>query len=67
MRAEEIREMRERLGLTQEKLAHVLGVSFGTINRWENSVCIPSPLAMERLKQLEKKKGSDERSAVCEQ
>jgi len=31
-----VRELRKRLGLTQEKFAARLGVTFPTVNRWEN-------------------------------
>jgi putative transcriptional regulator len=31
-----VRELRERAGLTQEQFAARLGVTFPTINRWEN-------------------------------
>jgi transcriptional regulator with XRE-family HTH domain len=34
--SEIIREVRKQLGITQEDLAHALGVSFATGNRWEN-------------------------------
>lgn len=47
-----IREMRERTGLTQEKFAAKLGVTFPTINRWENGRARPSPLAMEKIEAL---------------
>jgi len=47
-----IRELRTRLGLTQEKFAARLGVSFPTINRWENGRSIPSPLALQRIEQI---------------
>jgi len=47
-----IRELRERTGLTQEKFAAKLGVTFPTINRWENSRAKPSPLAIQRIKEL---------------
>ena len=47
-----IRELRGRLGLTQEKLAARLGVSFPTINRWENGRSVPSPLAIQRVEQI---------------
>ena len=39
-----VREMRTRLGLSQEKLATKLGVSFATINRWENGRTKPSSM-----------------------
>lgn len=47
-----VRQLRERLGLTQEKFAARLGVSFPTINRWENARSIPSPLALQRIEQI---------------
>lgn len=47
-----IRELRARLGLTQEKFAARLGVSFPTINRWENGRSVPSPLALQRVEQI---------------
>lgn len=47
-----IREIRGRLGLTQEKFAAKLGVTLPTINRWENGRTRPSPLAMQRLREL---------------
>lgn len=47
-----IRLMRERLGLTQEKLAARLGVAFPTVNRWENGHTQPSPLALKQIEAL---------------
>jgi putative transcriptional regulator len=47
-----IRELRERTGLTQEKFAAKLGVTFPTINRWENGRARPSPLAMQKIEEL---------------
>jgi len=47
-----VREVRERTGLTQEKLAAKLGVTFPTVNRWEHGRTKPSPLAMQRIKEL---------------
>jgi len=44
-----IRELRKQTGLTQEKFAAKLGVTFPTINRWENGRSKPSPLAMQRI------------------
>ena len=52
MNATEIKEIRERLHLTQEALAHLLGVSFQTINRWERGLFKPSKLALDKIKQL---------------
>jgi DNA-binding transcriptional regulator YiaG len=40
-----VKDIRRQLGLSQEELAHVLGVSFATVNRWENGKTAPSKLA----------------------
>ncbi|MEG2013573.1 MAG: helix-turn-helix transcriptional regulator [Anaerovoracaceae bacterium] len=42
--AERIKKVRIELKLSQEDLAHKLGVSFATINRWENGSYNPSRL-----------------------
>jgi DNA-binding transcriptional regulator YiaG len=47
-----IRELRQTLKLTQEKFAAQLGVSFPTINRWENGHARPSPLALRQIDTL---------------
>ena len=46
---ERIRQLRGRLGLTQVELAERLGVSFATVNRWENGQTKPSPLAWSHI------------------
>ena len=43
--AEKVKFVRTKLKLSQEDLAHELGVSFATINRWENGSYNPSRLA----------------------
>ncbi|RLB93762.1 MAG: transcriptional regulator [Deltaproteobacteria bacterium] len=40
-----VKEVRKQLGISQEELAHKLGVSFATINRWENGKTMPFKLA----------------------
>ncbi len=40
-----VKEVRKQLGISQEDLAHALGVSFATVNRWENAKTSPSKLA----------------------
>lgn len=54
-----IREVRGRLGLTQEKFAARLGVTLPTINRWENGRTKPSPLAIQTLRELITSMGED--------
>ncbi|RLB95960.1 MAG: transcriptional regulator [Deltaproteobacteria bacterium] len=53
-----VRELRNRTGLTQEKFAARLGVTFPTINRWENGRARPSPLAMEKIEALLRSMGA---------
>jgi transcriptional regulator with XRE-family HTH domain len=47
-----VHELRGRIGLTQEKFAARLGVTFPTINRWENGHARPSPLALRQIENL---------------
>ncbi|MFH0781690.1 MAG: helix-turn-helix domain-containing protein [Pseudomonadota bacterium] len=47
---EQIKEIRRQLGLSQEELAHALGVSFATVNRWENGKTMPSKLALTQFR-----------------
>lgn len=46
---EQIKRLRARMGLTQVSLAERLGVSFPTVNRWENGKSKPSQLSWNRL------------------
>ncbi|GMW03144.1 MAG: hypothetical protein AMXMBFR84_42790 [Candidatus Hydrogenedentota bacterium] len=62
--AEEIKRLRARLGLTQVSLAERLGVSFPTVNRWENGKSEPSQLSWNRLRQIAEE--FDEPSHVAE-
>ena len=48
-----IRGLRTTLGLTQEQFAAKIGVTFSTVNRWENGKGKPSPLAMLRIQELQ--------------
>ena len=45
MFANQVKNVRTQLEMSQKKLANALGVSFATINRWENSRNEPSQLA----------------------
>ncbi|MCC5609745.1 helix-turn-helix domain-containing protein [Nostoc sp. CHAB 5834] len=46
-----IRELRLLTGLTQEQFAAALGVTYPTINRWENGRSKPSPMAIKLIEQ----------------
>src|SRR5208282_1861573 len=50
---ERIRGLRARVGLTQTQLADLLGVSFASVNRWENGQSRPSALAWRRISAAE--------------
>lgn len=50
-----IRELRRNLNMTQENFAHEIGVTFATVNRWENGRTQPNKVAQKVLKQLERK------------
>lgn len=47
-----IREIRLLTCLTQEQFAARLGVTYSTVNRWENSRSSPSPVAMKLVENL---------------
>lgn len=44
-----IRRLRGTLCLTQIQFAELMGVSFASVNRWENGQSRPSPLAWQRI------------------
>ncbi len=47
-----IRDMRNRLSMTQEEFAPALGITVSTVNRWENGHSAPSKLARATLSRL---------------
>ncbi len=53
-----VKDLRSRLKLTQEQFAAKVGVTWSTVNRWENGRGKPSPLAMRQIDEL--RKGHDE-------
>ncbi|MGB7441962.1 MAG: helix-turn-helix transcriptional regulator [Coleofasciculaceae cyanobacterium] len=46
-----VRELRYLTKMTQEEFAHLLGVSYPTVSRWENGHAHPSPLAIHKIEQ----------------
>ncbi len=48
-----VKDLRGRLGLTQAQMAERVGVSFATVNRWENSQSRPGRLAWRGIVDLE--------------
>jgi superfamily II DNA or RNA helicase/DNA-binding XRE family transcriptional regulator len=47
-----IKRIRARLGLTQQALAERLGISFATVNRWENGQTKPSRFFWAQIERL---------------
>lgn len=50
--AKMVKNLRSKLGLTQEQFAAKVGVTFSTVNRWENGRGKPSPLALLQIEKL---------------
>jgi len=48
-----VRRLRERMGLTQEQFAREVGVTFSTVNLWENGRRRPQPYLLKRLLEME--------------
>ncbi len=44
-----VRALRRSMKMTQEEFAHELGITVGTVNRWENGRFRPSKLARATL------------------
>jgi len=62
-----VRELRQTLKLTQEQFAVQLGVSFPTINRWENGHANPSRLALKQIATLLSELSTSTDAALQEQ
>ena len=58
-----VKSVRERLGLTQVQFAARIGVSFATVNRWENGQTKPARLAWRQVLDLEVELSSPGRDA----
>jgi putative transcriptional regulator len=56
-----VKELRARLRLTQEQFAQKVGVTYSTVNHWENGKRTPQPFLVRRL--LELKEELDEQNA----
>ncbi len=38
---QQLKKVRQKLGWSEEKCAHFLGVTYGTLNRWERGESLP--------------------------
>jgi transcriptional regulator with XRE-family HTH domain len=50
--SEKVKTVRKIMGLSQEKLAQLLNVSFSTVNRWEQGKSLPSYTATQKFEEL---------------
>ncbi|MGE0483483.1 MAG: helicase-related protein [Gammaproteobacteria bacterium] len=55
MKPEQIRNLRKSMSLTQQQFAELLGVSFVTLNRWENGQSKPSAMGLSKLRGLDRR------------
>ena len=55
-----VRNLRQRLGMTQEEFARRIQVTLSTVNRWENGHAAPSHLAWRAIEDLAKRQGADD-------
>lgn len=55
-----VKGLRARLRLTQEQFAQKVGVTYSTVNHWENGKRMPQPFLVRRLLELKQEhaKGS---------
>jgi transcriptional regulator with XRE-family HTH domain len=47
-----VKDLRARLNLTQEQFAKEVGVTFSTVNQWENGRRRPQPFLLNRLLEM---------------
>ena len=48
-----VKDLRKRLNLTQEQFAKEVGVTFSTVNQWENGRRRPQPFLLNRLLEMQ--------------
>ena len=52
MWAEEVKALRKKLGMSQQKFAEEVGVSISTIGRWESGIGKPLPIFVEKINEI---------------
>lgn len=60
-----VRETRQRLNLSQAKFAAKLGVSFQSVNRWENGRTKPLPMALKQIELLLQQMGDSAKDLLA--
>jgi HSP20 family protein len=56
-----IRELRQRLSLSQERFAQLLGVSLQSVRRWESGLARPLPIISLKLEELQRETSAPRR------
>ena len=51
----DLKKLREKMFLTQTEFGNLLGVSFETVNRWENGKHVPTMRAKRKINKLAEK------------
>jgi len=52
-----IKELRNKLDLTQEQFAQKVGVTFSTVNNWEKGTRTPHPFLFQKLLKIAEEAG----------
>ena len=52
-----VQKLRQRSGLTQTDLSAKIGVSYYSVNRWENQKTMPVSLALKRVEEILREMG----------
>ena len=60
-----VRELRERLGMTQAEFAQEVGVHVPTVSRWERGVMKPAPMAIKIMEALARRAGRSGKGAAA--
>ena len=53
MTKQEVKQLRVKLGLSQQEFATKLGIGIMTVSRWERGITKPSRMAQRLLKEVE--------------
>jgi len=59
-----VRDLRRKLGMTQEDFARAIAMTVWTVNRWENAHAEPSKLAWKAIQHLARARGFAQHSTA---
>jgi putative transcriptional regulator len=58
-----VKKLRVRLQLTQEQFAQQIGVTYSTVNHWENGKRMPQPFLLRRLQEVKEEVDSQRKKS----